>query len=84
MASDRCFGVFCMDLLYRVFKSWFLGPEGFFLLIRYNVKLGITTFVPNSVQKLQAVYLFPQILKTDFQRDRWKSVFACAPGGARF
>jgi hypothetical protein len=22
------------------------------------------------------VYLFPQILKTDFQRDRWKSVFA--------
>ena len=27
--------------------------------------------------KLQAVYLFPQILKTDFQRDRRKSVFAC-------
>ena len=25
----------------------------------------------------QAVYLFPQILKTDFQRDRRKSVFAC-------
>jgi hypothetical protein len=26
---------------------------------------------------LQAVYLFPQILKTDFRRDRRKSVFAC-------
>lgn len=26
---------------------------------------------------LQAVYLFPQILKTDFQRDRRKPVFAC-------
>ena len=53
--------------------------------IRSNFSLRLVTYKPYPCYKVrihifatgQAVYLFQQILKTDFRRDRRKSVFAC-------
>ena len=52
--SGRGFGLFCAHVLYRVFATAALALSAFPLLTRYNIFLGITYVVPNSVQSLQA------------------------------
>ncbi len=46
--------MFCSYSLYRVFGTVVLVLSDFPLLTRYNIFLGITGFIPNSVQNGQA------------------------------